>query len=118
MLLIKTLLATLLISGSAFALPEAAPENAVENVVRNAAPAPEPVAEPAALDKRACKCAKVSNPGLYCGYCWFSSYDGYVIKSGRVDNHVYWCNKSGGCEDFGKRNSCANYAGPCDGRDS
>lgn len=66
MIPVKTLLTTLLIAGSALALPKAAPESGIENVVRDAAPAADAAAEPAALDKRACKCAKVSNPGM----CW------------------------------------------------
>ncbi|KAF8542430.1 hypothetical protein BDD12DRAFT_728888 [Trichophaea hybrida] len=60
----------------------------------------------------ACSCQRVSNPGLYCGYCG----DGVITT---VDNdHVAWCNRAGGCEDLGWRRSCAQQAGPCDGRDS
>ncbi|KAH7563519.1 hypothetical protein BM1_00566 [Bipolaris maydis] len=131
MLPIKTLVATLLIAGGAFALPEAAPNDAVEKVARDAAPVAEAAPEPATLDKRACRCIPVSNPGmllhgkeartqaqrsigLYCGYC----YSGTIVTSGRINNHVYWCNTAGGCEDLGLRNSCTARAGPCDGRDS
>lgn len=63
MLPIKTLLAALLITGSASALPEPAPVDAVENVARDASADVEAVAEPVSLDKRACKCVKVTNPG-------------------------------------------------------
>ncbi|KAF2818766.1 hypothetical protein CC86DRAFT_256140, partial [Ophiobolus disseminans] len=68
-------------------------------------------AEPAAVDKRACTCQKVDNAGLYCGYCW-------AVKTGYVNGNVYWCNKQGGCDDLGRRTSCVNRNGPCDGRDS
>lgn len=73
------------------------------------------VTEPANLGARAddCKCAKVSNPGLYCGYC-AAVTGGY---SGRLD-WVFWCNKKGGCDSIGYRKSCARGEGPCDGRDS
>ncbi|XP_014559205.1 hypothetical protein COCVIDRAFT_92229 [Bipolaris victoriae FI3] len=113
MLPIKTLLATLLIADGVFALPKAAPD-AIENVARDAAPVAEAAPEPATLDKRACRCIRLSNPGLYCGYC----YSGTIVTSGRINNHVYWCNTAGGCEDLGVRNSCTARAGPCDGRDS
>ncbi|EUC42858.1 hypothetical protein COCMIDRAFT_39151 [Bipolaris oryzae ATCC 44560] len=114
MLPTKTLLTALLIAGSAFALPETASSGAVENVAREAAPLAEAVPQPATLDKRACRCVRVSNPGLYCGYC----YSGTIVTSGRINNHVYWCNTAGGCDDLGVRNSCTARDGPCDGRDS
>jgi len=63
MLPIKTLITALLITGSALALPEPAPIDAVQNVARDASADVEAVAEPVSLDKRACKCAKVTNPG-------------------------------------------------------
>ncbi|KAF2027015.1 hypothetical protein EK21DRAFT_91902 [Setomelanomma holmii] len=62
------------------------------------------------------KCAKVSSPGLYCGYCQVGGK--YVVLDGWNDNNVFWCNKQGGCEDLGRRTSCVNGKGPCDGRDS
>jgi len=55
--------------------------------------------------------------GLYCGYCYLSNINNYAVINGK-DENVYWCNKEGGCDSFGKRNSCADYKGPCDGRDS
>jgi len=66
MLHIKALVATLLLTSTAFALPEpeaAANVRAVENVVRDASPNAEAVPEPVSLDKRACKCNKVKNAG-------------------------------------------------------
>ncbi|EDU49978.1 hypothetical protein PtrSN002B_000112 [Pyrenophora tritici-repentis] len=120
MLHIKAILATLLLTSTAFALPEpeaVAEARAVENVVRDASANAEAAAEPVSLDKRACKCNKVKNAGLYCGYCYLSNIDNWAVINGK-DQNVYWCNKQGGCEDFGKRNSCAAYNGPCDGRDS
>jgi hypothetical protein len=63
-----------------------------------------------------CTCAKVSNPGLYCGYCKVGG--NYVVLNGYNNNNVFWCNKQGGCEDLGRRTSCVNSNGPCDGRDS
>ncbi|CAA9965314.1 hypothetical protein PTMSG1_08673 [Pyrenophora teres f. maculata] len=66
MLHLKALLATLLLTSTAFALPEpeaAADARAVENVVRDASANAEAAAEPVSLDKRACKCNKVKNAG-------------------------------------------------------
>lgn len=63
----------------------------------------------------ACTCAKVSNPGLYCGYCT----QVYVYDVDLYDN-VYWCNKSGGCENLGYATNCKNTLSSrkyCDGRD-
>ena len=65
MLPIKTLLTTLLLAGSAFAIPEPVDSHAVENVVRDASANPEAEREIANLDKRDCKCAKVKNAGMY-----------------------------------------------------
>jgi hypothetical protein len=66
--------------------------------------------------RKACKCIKVSNPGLYCDYCQIGGK--FVVTDGWTSGNVYWCNKQGGCDDLGKRNSCVNGKGPCDGRDS
>ncbi|KAF2203653.1 hypothetical protein GQ43DRAFT_478879 [Delitschia confertaspora ATCC 74209] len=60
----------------------------------------------------ACTCQKVSNPGLYCGYC-------EEVKTGWVSDHAYECAKSGTCKDYGKSSRCADdNAYYCDGRDS
>lgn len=60
----------------------------------------------------ACTCSKVSNPGLYCWYC-------AEVKTGWKVDHVYECNKNGGCHDYGTANNCKS-GNPtyCDGRDS
>lgn len=66
MLHLKTILATLLLTSTAFALPEpetAAKAGVVENVVRDASANASAVPEPVELDKRACKCHKVKNEG-------------------------------------------------------
>ncbi|KAF1842245.1 uncharacterized protein K460DRAFT_398279 [Cucurbitaria berberidis CBS 394.84] len=111
MLPIKTLLATLLLAGSAFAVPEPIDDRSVEHAVRDASANPEAEPEVANLAKRACKCTKVKNAGLYCGYC-------AAVISGWKHDNVYWCNKAGGCDDLGRRTSCVKTEGPCDGRDS
>ena len=72
----------------------------------------------------ACSCQKVSNPGLYCGYCEA------VTSCGRDEatscyNNAYECNKSGGCYEYGKSSRC-NWSADkwppkpayCDGRDT
>lgn len=57
-----------------------------------------------------CACQKVSNPGLYCGYCT-------QVTSGWVGDNIYWCNKQGGCDDYGfSRNCAARTPRICDGR--
>jgi hypothetical protein len=135
MLSIKTLITTLLLTGTALAIPEPINANAVENLIRDTPANPEAIAEAAILeDRKACKCAKVKNAGefsvqeiqhntqheagLYCGYCWLSNIDSYAVVSGRDNDNVYWCNKEGGCDNIGYRKSCGNRKGPCDGRDS
>ena len=107
MLPVKVFLTTLLLFGSALALPEARESHDVD--VRDAAPEPEPVN----LAKRSCKCSKVKNAGLYCGYCYLSNINNFAVISGWVDDHVYWCNTAGGCDDLGKRTSCGQEKGPC-----
>ncbi|KAH7139487.1 hypothetical protein B0J11DRAFT_516910 [Dendryphion nanum] len=79
--------------------------------------AAEAVAEPVQLEKRACKCRKVKNEGLYCGYCYLTNIDDEAVYEGDIWDNVYWCNKKGGCEDLGRRTSCVKRDGPCDGRD-
>ncbi|PKS08753.1 hypothetical protein jhhlp_004806 [Lomentospora prolificans] len=63
------------------------------------------------LEKRACKsngckCQKVPQ-GQYCGLCWRGN-DFVVTKlgSGGAWNHVYECNKNGGCCDYGYAKDC------------
>jgi hypothetical protein len=65
MLSTKALLTVLLLSSTALAVPEPVDAHAIENVVRDASANAE--AEPEAIDlaKRACKCQKVKNPGMY-----------------------------------------------------
>lgn len=62
----------------------------------------------------ACACKKVSNEGLYCGYCTAVTNYG----DGGVFN-VYWCNKNGGCKDLGysKTRCKEDTTIYCDGRD-
>src|SRR5689334_20135967 len=64
---------------------------------------------------QACACDKVKNAGLYCGYC----SEVHVYDEKLYDN-VYWCNKSGGCEDLGNASNCKKTLDTykyCDGRD-
>lgn len=64
----------------------------------------------------ACKCARVSNPGIYCGYCAevTSCGDRACVK------HAYECSRNGDCHEYGYSWRCdgtktdARY---CDGRD-
>ncbi|KAH7356009.1 hypothetical protein BKA66DRAFT_255804 [Pyrenochaeta sp. MPI-SDFR-AT-0127] len=72
----------------------------------------------------ACPCQttgayKVTNPGLYCGFCF------QVI--GPNDDHAYECSTSGSCRDYGRSNPCRAGAGSgpyprdayhCGGRDA
>lgn len=64
----------------------------------------------ASLEARAsCKCKKVSNAGLYCGFCTTSNGVGpgnAYYNTVPYDN-VAWCNTSGGCEDYGYSSHCA-----------
>jgi hypothetical protein len=57
----------------------------------------------------ACKCKKVSNPGLYCGFCKTTNGVGpgnAYFNTVPLD-HVAWCNTSGGCEDYEYSSHCA-----------
>jgi hypothetical protein len=65
MLSIKTLLTALLLSSTALAVPEPVDAHAVENVVRDASANAGAAPEIVDLTKRACKCQKVDNPGMY-----------------------------------------------------
>lgn len=71
--------------------------------------------EPFALDKRACKAngckCKSGYAGVYCANC--PSGGGWVVSklgSGGSTSHVYQCDGSGGCCDYGKANDCAGGA--------
>jgi hypothetical protein len=115
-----TLLTSLLLFAPSFSLAAPSPE-AVANADAGAAltfpRAATDLSVRATLEQRkACKCIKVSNPGLYCDYCQIGGK--FVVTDGWTSGNVYWCNKQGGCDDLGKRNSCVNSKGPCDGRDS
>jgi hypothetical protein len=58
------------------------------------------------LDARAaCKCKKVSNAGLYCGFCPAANGLGYITTV--PNENVAWCNKDGECKDFGYSSHCA-----------
>jgi hypothetical protein len=57
----------------------------------------------------ACKCKKVSNAGLYCGFCKTTGGVGpgnEYFNTVPYDN-VAWCNTSGGCDDYGYSSHCA-----------
>jgi hypothetical protein len=86
---------------SASAIPDAAAENIV---VRAESKTSDGFAAAAA-----CKCKKVSNAGLYCGFCKTSGGVGpgnNYYNTVALDN-VAWCNTSGGCEDYGYSSHCA-----------
>ena len=76
------------------------------------------VAAAVAVEAReVCTCTKVSDPGLYCGYC-------LEVTSCHNENNcyknAYECNKQGGCHSYGKSDRCKwPLVGPrmCDGRD-
>ncbi|KAF1354230.1 hypothetical protein EJ07DRAFT_158627 [Lizonia empirigonia] len=63
----------------------------------------------------ACSCKKVSNEGLYCGYCT----EVLTLGSGGLYN-AYWCNKKGGCDDLGYSKTYCDKSTKiyCDGRDA
>jgi hypothetical protein len=62
----------------------------------------------------ACKCKKVSNPGLYCGYC------PQVTDNDDHPWSVFECSKSGACSRYAGSSSKCAVENPniyCDGRD-
>ncbi|PGG97050.1 hypothetical protein AJ79_09364 [Helicocarpus griseus UAMH5409] len=63
----------------------------------------------AAAGVDACKCREGSKQGQYCGHCpQVLGGDGFVW------DHVYECNPSGGCHDYGYRKQCAgSSSNPC-----
>jgi hypothetical protein len=64
MLLTKTLITALLLTGTALAIPEPVDACAVENLIRDTSANPDAISEPVILeDRKACKCAKVKNAG-------------------------------------------------------
>jgi hypothetical protein len=71
----------------------------------------------------ACKCKKVSNPGLYCGFCKAAAGTG-VGPGNNYINTVYiynvaWCSTSGACDDYGYSSHCAaGEARGCKGIDA
>jgi len=62
-----------------------------------------------------CSCASGLNPGLYCGYCTSPRKAIPGCTRGECLDSVYQCNSSGGCCLYGRRTSCANRQGPCNG---
>lgn len=61
----------------------------------------------------ACRCNRVSNPGLYCGYC-------EAVKSPKDHYHAYECSRTGACHDYGDTIQCNRVSTSplyCDGRD-
>ncbi|KAL6895128.1 hypothetical protein GGI43DRAFT_411879 [Trichoderma evansii] len=72
------------------------------------------------LDKRSCvangcKCSTLYplKQGQYCGNCVWSNGAGYIITAKRVNNHVYECNPSGGCCDYGVASDCGSGTARC-----
>lgn len=102
---------------SATAIPDTAAD-AKSLVVREDLKAAEGFAAAAA-----CKCKKVSNPGLYCGFCKTAAGTG-VGPGNNYFNTVYiynvaWCSTSGACEDYGYSSHCAaGEARGCKGIDA
>jgi hypothetical protein len=95
-----------------------------------AEPAPVAIAEvspreavpeiPAELTARACvangcQCSTKYplEQGQYCGNCVWSNGAGYIITAKRVNNHVYECNSSGGCCDYGPASDCGSGTARC-----
>ncbi|KAK0625911.1 hypothetical protein B0T14DRAFT_508756 [Immersiella caudata] len=62
-----------------------------------------------------CSCATGLNPGLYCGYCTSPRRAIPGCTMGECLDSVYQCNSSGGCCLYGRRSSCVNRQGPCNG---
>jgi hypothetical protein len=89
---------------SAIVIPDAAPEALVVREDTKAAEGDFAMAS--------CSCKKVSNPGLYCGFCTVKAGTGVgpgnaFVNTVYVDN-VAWCNTAGGCEDYGYSSHCHN----------
>ncbi|KGQ01961.1 hypothetical protein PAAG_11356 [Paracoccidioides lutzii Pb01] len=49
----------------------------------------------------ACQCRQGSRQGQYCGHC-----SQVLPTADFIYNHVYECNPSGGCRDYGYRRDC------------
>jgi len=60
-----------------------------------------------------CKCQKKLSQGQYCGNCVLDSNGEWVITAKRVNNHVYECNPSGGCCDYGVADDCGGASARC-----
>ncbi|KLJ10173.1 hypothetical protein EMPG_14439 [Blastomyces silverae] len=56
----------------------------------------------------ACQCREGTKQGQYCGHC-----SAVLVTPDFVYDHVYECNPSGGCMDYGKRNDCERSNNPC-----
>jgi hypothetical protein len=117
---ITFLAATAFLLTDTMAAPSFDPETPADAVAARS-PDAEAEALPVQLQPRACTCAHVSNPGLYCGYC--APVYSCPATSGSdttyaCSDHVYECSRTGACHDYGVRTSCRNGQGPCDGRDS
>ncbi|KAK1831423.1 hypothetical protein QBC39DRAFT_306783 [Podospora conica] len=71
--------------------------------------------EPRACSANGCRCDSTrhrSPQGQFCGNCRWP--DGaWVITAKRVSNHVYECNSSGGCCDYGVAKDCGTASGRC-----
>ncbi|KAG5295277.1 mold-specific M46 protein [Histoplasma ohiense] len=62
----------------------------------------------AAASVDACQCKVGSRQGQYCGHC-----EAVLVTPDFVYDHVYECNPSGGCFDYGERNDCKQSNNPC-----
>ncbi|EEH43750.2 uncharacterized protein PADG_00039 [Paracoccidioides brasiliensis Pb18] len=56
----------------------------------------------------ACQCRQGSRQGQYCGHC-----SQVLPTADFIYNHVYECNPSGGCRDYGYRRDCDSDRNPC-----
>jgi len=70
--------------------------------------------------RNGCKCARVSDPGVYCESCLFGNNFAVLkvgdtsVFSGDVSNWAFECNKEGGCCAYGPSGKCTGDAtGTC-----
>lgn len=97
---------SLVLSLASLALATANPEPAADLLTRDS--------ELTRRDCKAngCKCVSGLTAGIYCGNCVVGAGT-YAIKSKRVESHVYQCNASGGCCDYGAASDCGGKNARC-----
>lgn len=97
---------SLVLTLASLALATASPEPAVDLSAR------EPELTPRDCNANGCKCVTGLQAGIYCGNCVVGAGT-YAISAKRVASHVYQCNSSGGCCDYGPATDCGGKGARC-----